>query len=457
VPEPGGGRDGAGAGSLGARSIREPDGRLLLLATLVAAFNLRLGIVAPGPLIETIRADIGMSSAVAGLLVTIPLGCMSLFAFAGPLVVRRHSSYDAVLLGLLLVAAGTLARAVAPSPALLAAATIPIGVGIAVAGVALPVIVKQRFERRSGAATGAYVSAQSIGVVVIAVAIGPLADAVGGWRPAFALSAIPTVVAIAFWVVVTRRIEPAGSRAAVVGPRAAGAAGPRAAGVAPPPAAGVAPRRAAGAAPPPAAAAAPRRALPDRVEVLLALSFGLQSMCYAGLVGWVAAVYVDVGWSEGAAALATASLGLFQIPGSLIFPSLSQGRDRRPWLAATVAVMALGVIGVGLAPGGAAPLWLLAFGIGVGAVFALQLALPIDLRASPQGVARLTAWMLGLGYAVAALSPTLVGAIRDATGGFAVPMTGLGLLALLGIVVAFMLPPPLASRAGPPVASKVAR
>ena len=268
--------------------------------------------------------------------------------------------------------------------------------------------------------TAAYVSSFSIGVAVIASSIDPLADAVGGWREAFAISAIPALIAAVVWAVAMRAL-------------------------------GRSPAAQASEPEPPAATLAGRsRRLPDRVELTAAASFGLQSMCYAGLVGWIAALYVEVGWSERTAALATASLGLFVIPPSLLFTRLSQGRDRRPWLAATIAVMAVGLIGIGVAPDAAPVVWLVAVGGGGGAAVALQLALPIDLRASSDGVARLTAWMLGLGYLLSAISPTAVGILRDVTGGFTVPITGLGLLSLLGIVAAFMLPPPLSSRPAEP-------
>ena len=242
------------------------DGLWLLIATLVAAFNLRLGIASPGPVIETIRADTGMSSGLAGLLITIPFVCMSGFAFAGPSLLRRTSSYGVILLALSLIAAGTLARAGAPTPLLLIAATIPIGMGIAFAGGALPVLVEQNFRRHSGAVTGLYVSSFSVGVALIATTIEPLADLLGSWRAAFAISAIPALVAIVIWVAIShaRRVpgEPLPAAIAPLGP------GP-----------------------------AVSNLRPGRVELLAAASFGLQSMCYAGLVGWIAALYVETGWS----------------------------------------------------------------------------------------------------------------------------------------------------------------
>jgi CP family cyanate transporter-like MFS transporter len=386
----------------------------LLVAILVAALNLRLGVASPGPVMETIRADTGMSSGLAGVLITIPFACMSAFAFAGLPLIRRSSPYGVILLALVLIGAGTLARAVAPTPVLLIAATVPIGIGSSLAGVALPVVVKQHFHRHSGAVTAAYVSSFSIGVAVIAGTIDPLADALGGWREAFAISAVPALIAAVVWAAAMRAV----GRSGAVGTDELEPAG--------------------------AAVASGR--LPDRVELTAAASFGLQSMCYAGLVGWIAALYVDAGWSERTAALATASLGLFVIPGSLLFAQLSQGRDRRPWLAVTIAVMAVGLFGIALAPEAAPVAWLVAVGGGGGAALALQLVMPIDLRASADGVARLTAWMLGLGYLLSAISPTLVGVLRDATGGFTVPITVLAVLSLLGIVAAFLLPPPIWAR-----------
>jgi CP family cyanate transporter-like MFS transporter len=179
---------------------------------------------------------------------------------------------------------------------------------------------------------------------------------------------------------------------------------------------------------------------------MAAASFGLQSMCYAALAAWIAVLYTDLGWSPGTAALLIGVMGLTVIPGSLIAPSLSQGRDRRPFIAGSVAFMCLGLFGIALAPEltpWAAWAYVAAFGVGGGSAFALQLAMPIDVRPTALGVARLTAWMLGLGYLLSAATPIIIGVLRDATGEFVVPMTLLAVVASLGVAVAFLLPAPL--------------
>jgi CP family cyanate transporter-like MFS transporter len=111
-----------------------------LVAILAAAFNLRIGIVAIGPVIVDIRADTAMSSAVAGILTTVPFICMGAFAFLGPPLVRRAGEGRVILGSLGLIIAGTLLRSVGPSARMGLLATRPSGLGIALIGVPLPAV-----------------------------------------------------------------------------------------------------------------------------------------------------------------------------------------------------------------------------------------------------------------------------------------------------------------------------
>ena len=100
-----------------ARARRE--GMLLAGALLLAAVALRPQLVGAGPLIPDIQDDLGVSHAVAGLVGTIPVLCMGLFApFAG-LVAGRWGLRAAMAGCLLAIAAAGLGRSVAPgAPAL---------------------------------------------------------------------------------------------------------------------------------------------------------------------------------------------------------------------------------------------------------------------------------------------------------------------------------------------------
>jgi CP family cyanate transporter-like MFS transporter len=71
-------------------------------------------------------------------------------------------------------------------------------------------------------------------------------------------------------------------------------------------------------------------------------------------------------------------------------------------------------------------------GLGIGGLFPLALTLPLDYSADPEEAARLTAMAFFVGYIVAAVGPVEVGALRDATGGYAIPF---GALASIGVVM----------------------
>jgi CP family cyanate transporter-like MFS transporter len=72
-------------------------------------------------------------------------------------------------------------------------------------------------------------------------------------------------------------------------------------------------------------------------------------------------------------------------------------------------------------------------------VFPLTLTLPLDVAADADEAGALSTWTLGLGFALSALGPVLVGALRDLSGGFTLPLAVLGFCALgcglLGLLV----------------------
>ena len=51
-------------------------------------------------------------------------------------------------------------------------------------------------------------------------------------------------------------------------------------------------------------------------------------------------------------------------------------------------------------------------------MFALVMTVPLDLEHDPGSVGALVGMMLGLGYTIGAISPFVLGAVRDLTGSF---------------------------------------
>jgi CP family cyanate transporter-like MFS transporter len=104
-------------------------------------------------------------------------------------------------------------------------------------------------------------------------------------------------------------------------------------------------------------------------------------------------------------------------------------RTQRPLILVVGASYVVGVGGRLLSPGPGTRIWGCAFGLGQGSGFALALTLIVLRSASPLMAARLGGVAQCLGYLLAAAGPSVLGALRDLTGGWSWPM-GL-LLALL--------------------------
>ncbi len=163
---------------------------------------------------------------------------------------------------------------------------------------------------------------------------------------------------------------------------------------------------------------------------MLGVLFGLQSMLWYGVITWLAAVYVDRGWSEPAAAGLIGLIGAVTLVATAVMP-LAADRigTRRGQLVASSVVILIGLLGVALAPDPGVA-WAVALGIGMGAIFPIVLTLPVDVGGRPADVAATAALMLLVGYVLSAMAPLAFGLARDVTGDFGV---GLALLVALGV------------------------
>jgi CP family cyanate transporter-like MFS transporter len=350
----------------------------ILAGLFFVALTLRPQIVGIGPLLPTIQDSLQTSHAVVGLLGTIPVLCMGLFAPPAAFLSARVGTRAAVTWAVLLIGVFGLARAGAPSAALVVLFTWPIGVGMGLAGALVPVAVKEHFAARPAGPTGVYTTGIQVGSALSAAVAVPLAVWYGGWRGSLAVFSVVTIGLAGVWLVLTRH-EPTHERRLERPPR-----------------------------------------LPwhSRVAWLLVALFALMACTYYGINAWLPDSYVERGWSTQAAGSLLAVLNLVAIPASFLVPWLSDRRgSRRAWLAAMATTFVVGMSGVVLVPG-AAYAWVIALGIASGGMFALVLTLPLDLEHEPSRVGALVGMMFGLGYTIGAISPFVLGAVRDLTGSF---------------------------------------
>jgi MFS transporter, CP family, cyanate transporter len=318
---------------------------------------------------------------VAGLLATIPVLCMGLFALAGPWLGRLLGPEAAIAAGLGAACVFGLMRAAAPDAASVLLLTVGVGVGIALVGPLMPAFVGQRSPGRAALLTGVYAGGIVVGSTVAAALAIPLAGPNLDWRVPFAAFALLAAAALVAWLGLERGARGRRSSSAPVG-------------------------------------GTPRLPwLSGRAWGLAAL-FGAQSILYYAVVSWLPTIYVERGWRELDAGFLLALVNGIGLVATIGAPLLAERwGSRRDHLVASAAASLVGLIGIAAAPDLAVPSVAM-LGIGLGAIFPFVLTLPVDFAARPQEVAGLAAIMLFGGYALSSASPSMLGLIRETTGSF---------------------------------------
>ena len=313
-----------------------------LVALFLAALALRPQLVGIGPLLPPIQHDLGVTHAVAGLLGTIPVLCMGLFAPPAPFLSGRIGSRLAIAGALALIGVFGVVRALAPGAAGVVLLTFPIGIGMGLAGAMLPVAVKERFADRPGFATGVYTSGITIGSALAAALAVPLAHVAGGWRtPLLVFGAVSTVLAVALALADAHRAAARAGRPAT------------------------------------AQAAVAQRPLAWR----LVAAFFLMSSVFYGLNAWLPDAYVERGWSESSAGRAARRPEHRHDPGRVRrrlgrrplghAPHVARRRGGAATRARCSASCSLP---------GAGWVWAVLLGVAIGPLFPLTMTLPLDAR-----------------------------------------------------------------------------
>ncbi|UQI44260.1 MFS transporter [Streptomyces sp. HU2014] len=365
-------------------------GGLLVLALVIAALNLRPTVTSLGPLLKEVRAGLGMSGAVAGLLTSVPALCFAAFGLAAPRLSRRWGPAGVVCAGMAATAAGLALRPfLGGVPGFLALSALALA-GIAVGNVLMPVVVKRWFPDRIGPMTGLYTMAVAAGTSLAAATTVPLTGALGGgWRLGLLAWAALAVLAVLPWAVLTVRD-----------------------------------RRSRAATPAPGAAEDTPRTRITRSPTAWALAsfFGLQATSAYIAMGWLPAIFRDAGVPAATAGVLLAATMLMGVPLSFLLPRLAARLAHQGVLAAALACCGLaGYAGLWLAPAAGAWAWVVLLGLS-NCAFSLALTM-IGMRArTGAGVVRLSAFAQSVGYLLAIPGPLLVGWLNETTGGWDAPI-----------------------------------
>lgn len=371
---------------------------LVLIGLFVASLGLRPQLVGVGPLLSTIQSDLGISHAVAGLLSTVIVLCMGVFALPAVLIARLAGQRWTIAGGLALIAVFGLARALAGPAAAVILLTVPIGIGTAICGSVMPLVVRRSWSRRPVLATALYTTGISLGAAVSAAIAVPLANDLGSWRDPLIVFSLCTAALALAWTLLSRG---SGGRAAVAMPL-------------------------------------PRLPWRSRAGWLVLIIFALVEIAYYGLNAWLPSSFTERGWSpESAGALLTV-INAVTIPVSF---ALALHGDflgsRRFWVTVGGMLQLVGLLGVIVVPAGGW-VWAVAIGIANGVLFPSMMLMPLDVADHPEDVGAMVAMMFGGGYTLAALGPVLFGVLRDQTGSFTLAMWVIFAITAVAVMVALL-------------------
>jgi CP family cyanate transporter-like MFS transporter len=366
---------------------------VILVALMLAAFNLRPAVTSVGPVLAEIRASLGMGGLVAGLLTALPGACFVAFGALAPRLVARTFPSRLLWIALSAVALGLAVRPFMPGTAMFVLVSCVALGGIGVANIMMPVVVRRAFPNRVGFATGCYSMGLALGAAIAAAVTVPLTNALGGdWRLGLAAWAVPAALAAVLWMGVARWIR----------------------------------QRAGGA--PASVSTEGMRITRSRTAWAVAILFGLQSTQAYVTIGWVPQIYRDAGLSPTYAGVLLALIPAIGVPTSFLVPTLAARlRNQGGVAVALTALGFVGYLGLWLIPTTLPWLWVIVLGTSQ-AVFPLALSL-IGLRTrSPAGTIALSSFGQSVGYLISIPGPIIVGALYGATGGWTVPLMLLMLL-----------------------------
>lgn len=379
-------------------------GWLLLAAILLTALNLRIALASVSPVYGFIQDDLGIGRAAAGLLVTLPVLCMALFAPLASVVGERLGRRAMILSSIALIGLATTIRIEGGAVALFSSA-IAVGVGIATIQALMPEVIKRSFPKNSATINGAYTASMALGATVAASAVIPITTAFGSWPASLSIWGILAVPAFLAWLPVEKTEEEGN-----------GVGG--------------------------ALTRLPLRV--PRVWMTMAF-FSATSLMYFSILAWLPQIFEDEGLSQANAALILSTFTGVQIFSAFVVPAITNRfPDRRPALVAVISTTVLGLLLVVSIPTAAPWMpWVCAAMLGTsqGALFPLALTLPLDNTKTPQMAGRLTSACFLAGYSAAAIGPAAIGATRDAMGSFTVPLLVLAGVSALQIILSTRMTP----------------
>lgn len=274
------------------------------------------------------------------------------------------------------------------------------GLGIALASGLVPALVREKLPDATGAATGLWTAAMFTGAALAAALTVPIALATGSWLWGLAVWALPALLALVTWTLVEapyrrRDTDRAGGAISV-------------------------------------------RSLPWRQPLAWSLTayLAINSLVFYTALAWIAPSLDERGWTTEEGGLLFGLFTASQIVAALLMPWLVQRLPgRRMVWGATVLVTSACLVSLAYTPGFLTVLVLFFFGFTNAGGFTIGLSMLSEFSPDAPSAARLTAMAFAVTYLLAAIGPTLAGALLDAAGSWSLVYVILAVIGLLQIPV----------------------
>ncbi|MDV7644939.1 MFS transporter [Acinetobacter oleivorans] len=371
---------------------------LLFIGLLLVATTLRAPITGVGPILETLKSNLGLSATMAGLLTALPLIAFGIIApFAGK-VSKVIGLERCLLISLIIVVFGVLLRSYG-SISNLYLGTILLGIGIAFGNVLMPSLVKRDFPKQIPKITGKCGLAIGLSAAVTSTLAVPLMT-IFNWKIALGSSVIFPLIALIIWSLFIKTTDEKVQQNFSYQQNTVW-----------------------------------KSPLAWQVTIYMTIN----SILFYTMITWLPSILTNAGVST----IKAGSLhGLLQfaslVPGLLLGLIVSRLNDQRAVACILGLIQSLALLGFCFLPD-EAPLWSFMFGLGTGGALILSLMM-ISLRTSnPQQAASLSGMAQCINFLLGAVGPILAGKVHEITENWvpilyvgiilAVLMAGFGILA----------------------------
>lgn len=373
---------------------------LLIVGILFIAFNLRPGITAVGPLIGTIRDQIGLANWSAGLLTSLPLVAFAIISPIVPRLGKRFTNEWAMVFGLMILVLGISLRSLS-LVSFLFIGTVLVGLGIAISNVLLPGVVKDKFPTKVALMTSVYSTTMGTFAAISSGLSIPFAEGLNwGWQLALLVWAVPAILAIIIWTYLSRKnqsennfeMKNIGSRDGQIW----------------------------------------RSPLAWQVAMFM----GFQSSLFYVTISWLPEILHSNGVNIATAGWMLSYTQIIGMPASFLVPVIAGRFKSQRGIVLALGIFAIsGFSGLLLSTSNAVIIVSITFiGIALGGSFALALTF-LGIRArNARHAAELSGMAQSIGYSLAAIGPVCIGLLYDLTNTWKVPLIVLIMIAVLVIL-----------------------